>query len=191
MIAQDFILKHIPFGDRIERNGNTYYYEVIDSKTGSFRLKTNSGDYEATSFSAFPDELKIGCEEVAIKQAEVKARSVETELRLNTITAWWSQIPKPKRNREAVADLFILFHKDRLCYSHELRQWLIYNGKFWDFDKAEAVYNFLIGFNKDIIKWTHKIQNVHFYFPFVFQLGSTGETIPISVNKFMFAIWGI
>lgn len=152
MIAQDFILKHIPFGDRIERNGNTYYYEVIDSKTGSFRLKTNSGDYEATSFSAFPDELKIGCEEVAIKQAEVKARSVETELRLNTITAWWSQIPKPKRNREAVADLFILFHKDRLCYSHELRQWLIYNGKFWDFDKAEAVYNFLIGFNKDIIK---------------------------------------
>jgi P4 family phage/plasmid primase-like protien len=151
MKAQDFILKYIPQGDKVEVNGNNYTYVVIDSKVGSFRLKKNSDSYETTYFSAFPDELKAECEEVAVKLASEHQDDRKSERLLKIIRAWYEREPKPERNHEAVAELFTWYYKDVVCYSKELKEWFFYNGKHWEIDESERIYNDLIFFNKCVI----------------------------------------
>ena len=151
MKAQDFILKYIPQGDKVEVNGNNYTYSVIDSKVGSFRLKKNSDGYETTYFSAFPDELKAECEEVAVKLATEHQDDRKSERILKIIRAWYEREPTPDRNHEAVAQLFTWYYKDVVCYSKELKEWFFYNGKHWEIDESERIYNDLIFFNKCVI----------------------------------------
>lgn len=155
MNAAQFILSLIPTGGRAEINSDTLHYEVIDISSGACRLKVNDGEYEDISFNALPDELKHKLELDSIthgldSKLERDAQELTIKQR-SAIRAWYER--DPKRNQESVAELFISLNTGRVCYSYELRRWLIYNGKYWEIDNANVkIEGLLIAFNKDIIE---------------------------------------
>jgi P4 family phage/plasmid primase-like protien len=148
MNAEQFILKHIPLGSRVEQNDNTYYYEVVDGASGSCRLKVNDGEYAPTAFHDFPVELKAACEEMAI--ADINKPQIADAARIGHIRAWYDT--RPNRNQEEIARFFAKMHKDVLFHSYELNRFLVYDGKTWKIDKAGDTEILLSEFIRDVIE---------------------------------------
>ncbi|MGZ4848722.1 MAG: hypothetical protein ACXV2D_04395, partial [Halobacteriota archaeon] len=77
-------------------------------------------------------------------------RVQSTTARQDYIKEWYDS-PKTYRTNESIAKLFYQVFDGAIVFSHELNEWLLYNGKYWEIDTRHHVYNMLIDLLYDVV----------------------------------------